>query len=447
MNSTTLSRPRVKLDGPKPDRADDAQRWHQHFRDAPHKRLLKSNAFFDLLKSSQTVRLLHITSNFDAVLQQKKLFSSSGCLIGSIYCVPLFSTAQGLRVHNLGAYIFDHEVRRCLASRGANRSVEGLIVEIEIPTSIPRTLTGVNYLRLGDVHLRTYRQSAHLMPDSLRKELQNNVTRKILTAQPFLRMCREVMENEGSIDEEHFFKLLTQTIQAFPILGYLYFEAVTEYIMLFSVDDYSLYLHQKGELNCWGYKEFIFRIKPQLLQNFNLACFAPTPMEIHSTVAELCAEGRLRISADALISHTKRRLSFLVGECLAGLPSVPSFDALAQEAAPLLGHVIDREVRDVNRYGDFHFLFDSHKARQAWEYWRQSNCIIPFNGTLPKGEVGVNPTHSKLAYKIYQASPKRIAGDLYMEPKKELDVSIMSSLIHPSKAFMGIKPKGSIASE
>ena len=37
-----------------------------------------------------------------------------------------------------------------------------------------------------------------------------------------------------------------------------------------------------------------------------------------------------------------------------------------------------------------------------WNYWNQMNIAIPFNGVIPKGEIGVNPGYANLKYRIYQ---------------------------------------------
>jgi len=71
-------------------------------------KLLYENSLFNSLKNKE-IYLLHFTGFFDSLIKSKKLFGSSGCLIGGIYCTPLINTDNGLRLHNLGEYIFRKE--------------------------------------------------------------------------------------------------------------------------------------------------------------------------------------------------------------------------------------------------------------------------------------------------------------------------------------------------
>jgi hypothetical protein len=79
------------------------------------------------------------------------------------------------------------------------------------------------------------------------------------------------------------------------------------------------------------------------------------------------------------------------------------FDDLREIVGPLIGHLIHRELRSFGRYPDFYFYYDQHKALQAWNYWNHMDIIAPFNGTIPKGEIGVNPAYPDLSYRIHRA--------------------------------------------
>src|SRR3989339_1409487 len=77
--------------------------------ETPNGKLLIQNSFFENLKKTNQVYLAHITYNLDEIVRNKTIFSSGGCLIGSIYCVPLIFAKDGLRFHNLGVYINEVE--------------------------------------------------------------------------------------------------------------------------------------------------------------------------------------------------------------------------------------------------------------------------------------------------------------------------------------------------
>ena len=64
--------------------------WRQYLAaNSPHGHLLTANAFFDMLRHSPKLYLLHITTHLEQILEQGVLYSSSGCLVG-MFTVLLF---------------------------------------------------------------------------------------------------------------------------------------------------------------------------------------------------------------------------------------------------------------------------------------------------------------------------------------------------------------------
>jgi len=81
------------------------------------------------------------------------------------------------------------------------------------------------------------------------------------------------------------------------------------------------------------------------------------------------------------------------------------------------------------------------KALQIWNYWNQLNLIIPFNGIIPKGEVGINPAYPELKYKIYLAESYKEENKMYLKPTKEQNVQIVPRLVDPKFTAMGENKK------
>ncbi len=429
----------------------DGQHTHQAYTArSVHGGLLSQTAFTSLLQSSNMVHLLHITTSLDKILPSGELLPSGGCLVGSIYCTSLHQSPHGLRAHNLGSFIYRHEVERSLKSKGiTDRSIHPLIIEVTVPPGIPRSCSGVDYLRLGKAHLLAFQQLEHKMPANDRASLQLRLVKNVAEARKFLRLCKEYIEG-AQVPEETYFAELTRAVPYLPVLGYLYFEAIAEYLMLFSKDRLSLELATQGELNCWTYKEFVFRACPGLLKRFDLGTFNPSHLALLLVASELNAEHRLHIDTTDFIHSVQKRLSHLIlarlfehGQSDRVLNiSRCSFAALAELAPHLLGHAVDREVRRVGEYGSFHYHFDTYKAEQVWRYWCDANVIFPFNGILPKGEVGLNPLHSGVTHKIYLGKPRWIDNVLYVDKGEPLPLKIVPRLLNPKHAFMGItQPK------
>ena len=57
--------------------------------------------------------------------------------------------------------------------------------------------------------------------------------------------------------------------------------------------------------------------------------------------------------------------------------------------------------------------------------------IIPFNGIMPKGEIGINPACPDLKYKVYTGKEVKgpDAGAMYVEQDKELKIRIVPRLV------------------
>lgn len=423
------------------------QLWQKRLLGSPRGSLLLHNSFFEELHKKDKLYMFHATTTLDGITDQGCLYSSGGCLIGSIYCAPLFSESKGLRAHNLGAYVFERETPRCLEAKSLkDRSIDAIVIEVDISTFRHTEPIGVSYLHMGNIHLKTYQALAEGLPPMLRERLEGNVVEQIKKVQLFLQTCSTALQKGKEIDTEQFFALLTSAIGSLPILGYIYFEALSEYLILFSQDKRSQQFMAKGELNCWGYKECIFRLRPNLLRNFSLATFNPSITELGHALRALEQEELVRIRFAALLEYVKERIVFLVNACLLGSREEQlswstltwQFDELATMFPCLVGHAIDREARRVDQYRGFHFLFDERKAASIWNYWQAMGIAVPFNGILPKGEIGINPAHTNLKYKVYRGRPQHMDNELYIQPAEELAVQILPRLIHPKYSFMGI---------
>jgi hypothetical protein len=67
------------------------------------------------------------------------------------------------------------------------------------------------------------------------------------------------------------------------------------------------------------------------------------------------------------------------------------------------------------------------------------NIAIPFNGIIPKGEVGINPAHPNLCYRTYSTKVIRENGYMYLDLKKELELEIVPKLVDPK--FISMRNK------
>ncbi|WP_101258708.1 hypothetical protein [Streptomyces barkulensis] len=399
--------------------------------ETPNGWLLRGNALFDALGGDGTLHLLHVTHALEQISEQGVLYPSGGCLVGSIYCAPLTPSGGGLRMHNLASYVLQKEAPAFVARLGERgRAPTPLIFEITVPRHAYRGLAGIDYLRLGTIHLQIYTHLEYLLSKAERHQLREAVVSRVKNSTAFLALAAAITYHGAPVAADPFLRLLDETIPRLPILGYIYFEALAEYLMLHSTSDRTRRLAELGEFDNWLYKEMLFASFPQMAGRFDLARFRPSPGELD----ELLARVDPTVDAAHARPYLAERISHLVAARLFTPGQAPEawhrtrweFDNLATRLGPLLGHLIHRELRTFGRYPDFYFYFDQHKALQAWNYWNHMDIATPFNGTFPKGEIGINPAYPDLDYRVWRAEPD---GDGLLHPAEQLDLTIAPRLV------------------
>lgn len=412
--------------------AEQAAAWEARLaEETPHGALLRSNALFDALNSSTRLHLLHVTHALEEINEHGVLYPSGGCLVGSIYCAPLTSDDQGFRMHNLASYVLNREAPAFLKRIGKPEArPTPLLFEVDVPRQAYRGLAGVDYLRLGAIHLSIYSHLEYLLSKAERHQLRETITSRTKNSASFLALASTIAHTGATVAAESFLQLLDETIPRLPILGYVYFEALAEYLMLHSTSDETRRLAELGEFNNCLYKEMIFSSELAMAGKFDLAKFRPSPDKLGSLLAQVDRT----IDPQHARHYLMERISYLVAARLFTPGQVPEewrhtrweFDSLATHLGPLLGHLIHRELRTFGRYPDFYFYFDQHKALQAWNYWNHMDIITPFNGTIPKGEIGINPAYPDLEYRVWHAEQDD-AGRLH--PREQLNVTIAPRLV------------------
>lgn len=417
--------------------------WRSKISESPNGHLFTDNSFFKSLRKGGIFSMMHVTTKLDEIEKNGALYSSAGCLVGSIYATPLYSDSNRYYCHNLGSYILNKEAPRSRDSAPDSvKRVDPLIIELKVSDST--SPVGVDYLKLGSIHFDIYTQLKYLLSMKERADLEGSVLKKIRQSSSFLSLCHNLARQEVTILAEDFLNILNRTIPYAPILGYIYFEVVAEYMALFGQDPMSMESIMRGELPNWGYKEMTFQLYPSIAKEFSLTQFNPTQSDLSVGLKKVCDLGYCSVSISDLMKYISYRMPHLVATRLLS----PHFEVsdyvqnnISEESAhrnykPYFGHLIHRELRSFHRYNDFYFYFDQFKALQIWNYWNQMDIALPFNGVMPKGEVGINPAYPDLEYKVYLAK-KEESGSLIID--RELAVKILPRLVDLRYTFMRSK--------
>ncbi|PZT68306.1 hypothetical protein DN402_08745 [Streptomyces sp. SW4] len=215
----------------------------------------------EALISGRPMYLLHVTRGIDAIRASQQLHVSAGCLVGALYCSPLASQRDGLRPHNLGAYLMR-----------TKPSTTPMI--LEVTPDAPIQPKGVDYLHLGAIHLRTYLRYRSFLTPAENDQLDRTMLTGLRAAAPFLDVALHNAAGHATAAPE-FIDQLSDAVTHVPFLGYLYFEVLSEYLMLHSATPETKTYAQAGELNNWLYKRLAFAAVDGMDQLFDLARFSP----------------------------------------------------------------------------------------------------------------------------------------------------------------------------
>ncbi len=262
--------------------ADKLAAWDARMaNDTPNGELLVHNAMFDMLHADEQVSLLHVTHALEEINERGVLYPSGGCLVGSVYCTPLAKSDDGYRLHNLGSYVLTKEAP--LAGRNGHTlaAPTPLVIDIRLPASAFRGLVGIDYLRLGAIHLGIYQHLEYLLARNERHQLRDTVVNRIKNAMAFLGTCVAACFDETRPDPGRFLDQLVHAVNQLPILGYIYFEVLAEYLMLHSTGPRATDLKRHGEFDNWLYKELLFGGFPTMAGKFDLARFRPSATDPH----------------------------------------------------------------------------------------------------------------------------------------------------------------------
>ncbi|MEU3255935.1 hypothetical protein [Streptomyces sp. NPDC006997] len=367
--------------------------WRRYLEgDTPNGWLIQHSAMSEALVSGRPMYLLHTTKDIAAIRTSGELHVSTGCLVGALYCSPLTPQREGLRPHNLGAYLMQ-------TKPGTTPMIFEVTPDAPIPTK------GVDYLHLGAIHLRTYLRYQNFLTLAENDQLDHAVLTGLGAAAGFLDTALRNAVGRGT-EAPEFIDQLAAAVPAVPFLGYLYFEVLSEYLMLHSMTPETKGYAQVGELNNWLYKRLAFAAVSGMDRLFDLARFHPR----HQQLVQLIASVEPAL-APGVAEYVRRRLSHLFARIAlhpsqdAATVSFRGIDlsALRYIAPGLAGQMVFREIRYMPRYRHLYHCFEKAKALEAWDYWNHEGIPTPFNGILPKGEIGIHPVYPRSAVRAWTA--------------------------------------------
>lgn len=395
--------------------------------------LYEKNKMFSFMNDS-SIYLAHITTRKDDIINEKRILCSSGCLVGSVYCVPVYKVADNqYKLHNLGKYIFRNEVKFFSDNDG---NPEILLFEVKKPKDFK--YSGINYLKLGKFHLNVYEELKFLLDNEERKDIDESILKMLDWSRELMHLLYKYSSKDLVSNYERFYSILQRTIKNVPIFGYFLFEITSEFIAYNQKDSESKHFADLSEINVSNFKDLVFQVVPNLSKNFDLGQFAPDINKMEQRINELglnFEEYKLFV-CDSLCYYVKNYL--FTGKINQYFFSENITISDCSRICPhFVGHILHRIIRKMNRYPEFHANFDTYKAIKIWNYWNKNNIFFPANSIMPKGEIGLNPTTPNLEYNVYDTEVISSNNEeLIFSIKNQVNVKIMPQLVELSKLIM-----------
>ena len=411
----------------------------------PNSHLMFQNSLFDFIRDPETVYLAHVTVSLEKIVEERALYPSAGCLVGSVYCVPAFAHGDDgtLRLHNLGSYYFLKEAPLALTATDVaqqpGRQPEIVLIEIK-RGNFGYEIEGVNYLRMGQMHFDFFREKVALLDENEREMLQNKVIGGVRSQESFLLECvAEHMSGETSF--ERYFQFLQRASAAvsdIPYFGYVLFEAFSVTLMILQDDDFTADCRELKEFNNWNYKDLMYKMYPQFGNKFRLSEFQPN----WGKITKLLDEAGLGNKERWFIRSVARRArKYICDNCFVDYRSFATHRGYLHEPiswswasihmTPLLGHLVHRELRNTtpDRHQELYRFFEQAKSNSIWNYWNKRGVALPFNGVIPKGEIGPNPCFTKSTISFYEGEVTEVRGrQVFVRKGRSLDLKIKKEL-------------------
>lgn len=416
--------------------------WLKYFiSETPNGSLFQKNVLFDVIRN-QKVHLAHITTNLPTIEADGRLLSSSGCMVGSVYCTPVIQEGEKLRLHNLGEYILLNEASRF----SKNKNVDLLLIELESTHPTSRPAVGIDYLKLGQVHFHVFSELSYLLSHDELSELKLGVVDSIKKVSTLLSIVEEHTPESLSQNLKEFYELYRQSTTELPILGYILFEVLCEYIALFQKGEQVDRYKEVGEIYCANFKNMLFDLSPDTTRSFDLGSFRPSLADVLTYMNSIGILNSKNSSSFEIF--LTRRLCYLISSRFYNVDSDANlkksfwkniewdFEYLQHQITPLLGDTIHRFLRNMHRYPNFHFYFDQYKALQAWNYWNHASIALPYNAILPKGEIGINPANPYMKYSVFTTKSYQENGFTYLKKDREIPLVIEPRLAELNMLLM-----------
>ena len=144
------------------------------------------------------IYLAHFSDSIKDIQNTGKIFSSAGCLVGSIYCTRVIKEKTSMHLSDLGTYLANYEIPKSLNALSGKEEKPSECILFSIKSACINPM-GINYLDLGDIHYEIFENLSYLLS---RQELNFLENELILRSQKTKNISR-VIDSWGGGQKYH----------------------------------------------------------------------------------------------------------------------------------------------------------------------------------------------------------------------------------------------------
>lgn len=389
--------------------------WQSYFiNHTPNGSLLANNHLFHELETKWTFSCIHITSSLPDILKSGEIKLSSWCLPCTVYVTPYNN-----KVHNLTTSILSKELN------ATGKEYSSILFNFYNFKRKPNILMSwFDSQLLWELYFSIFGSTKHLLDSEEILLIEDNVIDQIKSLSPLLFLCRNYLDIEKA-DAKDFLNDFIWLTKQHGILGWLYFEAISEYIMFFQNDSETIKLKTIWELNNKNHKALIFDLTTHLKQSFNVSCFYPTLNEIVDFIKSKGFINWLDVSHFA--NFLKFRLAHMIRY---------KFDRWhIYENKSLNGHLTYFFIKEKPDFRAYYQSFYNKKKDLIQNQRNDNSVIFPYRSDIPKWEIWINPSIIDFEYEAFVVD---IINDK-ISIKEKISVRLINEMVEKNRKNMTTK--------
>lgn len=308
----------------------------------PNSILLKQNALFRAIIDNRLF-LSHQTSRIEQIKSSGRVNPGWGCLGEVLYTTPIYV---------YGGAVFHDNFFNLVLSHQKNKTKE-LIVKLNTKKL---KLYGMNYLLAG--------QSLYEIAD-------NSYLKTKPEFQKALQLSKKISKEISIIKNIDKISILAKK---HPFFSYVYYESLSQVVMLSAEDEKTKQLLNRGEFNADCYYNIVKEFSGISSNRFDASFFCPNQKELEKLLIGLEEHYGIETNSKKIINYT-----------------IDNFNAIIKKLAKkgdIKKHLVGQFLKDILKEKDLAFLLSEFNSYLN-EYRKENHINLIINCASLKPEIGI----------------------------------------------------------